>query len=189
VNEGNREILYEARVAQSGRVFFWAFAPLSVAFITVCIFFLLRRLNSCTDTQLADRYLPAGICGLLAGLFSCAAIWSLRLCLNPGVYRISIDAQGLYVHSDAPDLAPSFTVATADIHRLVQKAIRQSEGEDKIEYYVETKAGTRHQIGRHFDTLDFDGMKVCDKITDHFYWVGVCIEKDRRQSDSRHRIF
>ena len=172
MSDGNRKILYEARLAQLGRRYFWTCAVLAVPFTGGGVAMFLRPVDPCTDTP-ADHYVPVGILALIAAFLIYGMIFSGWLWRNPGVYRISIDDQGLYVHSDAPKFMPSFTVAATDIHRLVQKTVSQSDGPDTLEYYVETKTGVRHVVGKFAGDLDFDGMKLFGKITDRFYWVGV----------------
>ena len=39
------------------------------------------------------------------GIIAVHIVRGLRLCRNPGVYRISIDDHGLYAHSDDPSSA------------------------------------------------------------------------------------
>jgi hypothetical protein len=93
---------------------------------------------------------------------------------NSGVYQILIDSYGLYVHSDAPDFAPSFSVPATDISRLVRITIKDSDGDDKYEYYVETKSRRRYRIQ---DILLFPSklevMDLFDQITDVFTTVEI----------------
>ena len=85
------------------------------------------------------------------------------------MYQISIDNYGLYVHSDAPDFAPSFSVVATDIAHLIRKTIKHYEGADEYEYYVETKSGCRYRIQ---DLLmcqpRLEVMDLFDQITDYF---------------------
>ena len=96
-----------------------------------------------------------------------------KLIKNPGVYRISIDDYGLYVHSDDPASAPSFSVIAPDLYRLVRKTIKRYESCDDYEYCVETKSGTRHRIEQLFADYDLDVMKIFERITDRFPWVEI----------------
>jgi len=94
------------------------------------------------------------------------------------MYQISIDNYGLYVHSDAPKLAPSFFVVATDISRLIRKTIRDSEGCEEHEYYVETKSGRRHRIQDllmcwpHLRVMD-----LFDQITDYFPTLEIAEEE------------
>lgn len=97
----------------------------------------------------------------------------MKLRKNPGFYRVSIDDYGLYVHSDDPAFAPSFSVIAPDLHRLVRKTIKQHECSDEHEYYIETKLGKRHRIEQLFADYDLDAMKVFERITDRFPWVDL----------------
>ena len=94
----------------------------------------------------------------------------LPLRRNSGLYQISIDNFGLYVHSDAPNFAPSFSVLATDLSRLIRKTFKDSDGDDNhYEYFVETKSGRRYQIK---DNLMFsprlEVMELFDQITDYF---------------------
>jgi hypothetical protein len=98
------------------------------------------------------------------------------------VYQISIDNYGLYVHSDAPDFAPSFSLLATDISRLIRKTIRDSEGSEEHEYYVETKSGRRHQIQNllmcwrpHLKVMD-----LFDQITDYFPTLEIVEEEEEK---------
>jgi hypothetical protein len=96
----------------------------------------------------------------------------VKLRKHPGFYRVSIDDYGLYVHSDDPASAPSFSVIASDLRRLVRKTIKLYES-DEHEYYVETKSGKRHRIEQLFADYDLDVMKLFERITDRFPWVHV----------------
>ena len=94
------------------------------------------------------------------------------------MYQISIDNYGLYVHSDAPKLAPSFSVVATDISRLIRKTVRDSDGDEEHEYYVETKSGRRHRIQNllmcwpHLKVMD-----LFDQITDYFPTLEIAEEE------------
>jgi hypothetical protein len=113
----------------------------------------------------------------------CACIfgWQIRRLLavrrNAGVYQISIDNYGLYVHSDAPDFAPSFSVPATDIARLIRKTIKHSESSDDHEYYVETKSGRRYQIQDLFMCRPrLEVMDLFDGITNYFPTLEIAEE-------------
>jgi len=94
------------------------------------------------------------------------------------VYQIAIDNFGLYVHSDAPEFAPSFSVIATDLSRLVRKTYKDSDGDDnRHEYYVETKSGRRYQIK---ENLMFQPrlkvMHLFDQVTDCFPTVPIVEE-------------
>jgi hypothetical protein len=97
-----------------------------------------------------------------------------------GVYQISIDNYGLYVHSDAPDFAPSFSIPATDISRLIRITIKDSDNSDEFEYYVETKSRRRYRIQ---DILllpsKTEVMDLFDQITDVFTTVEIEEEEVR----------
>ena len=97
----------------------------------------------------------------------------MKLCSNPGFYKISIDDYGVYVHSDDPTSAPPFSVIAPELYRLVRKTIKRYESTDDHEYYVETKSGKRHRIEQLFADYDLDAMKMFERITDRFPWVQI----------------
>jgi len=108
-----------------------------------------------------------------AVLFTSQTRQGLKLSKNNGAYRISIDDFSLYVHSDDPASAASFTIVATDVCRLVRKTIKQSESTDEHEYYVETKSGTRHQLWQLLTLLDLDAMTIFKQIQERFTWVEI----------------
>jgi len=101
----------------------------------------------------------------------------LPLRRNSGVYQIAIDSYGLYVQSDAPDFAPSFSVIATDLSRLIRKNFRDSDGDNHYEYYVETKSGRRYQIKEHLMFRPrLKVMDIFDQVTDYFSTVSIVDE-------------
>lgn len=162
MSDSSRQIVYEVRLACAGRDFWLGGGMLLVACVAGDVYTFLER-----------DYVPLVFLGLGTTYSAYVTSRGWRLWRNPGVYRISIDDQGMYVHSDDPKVIPSFTITATDIQRLIWKTIPGSDGPDTYEYYVETKSGARHRIGNRFTDQHLDGLKVLDRITDRFYWLGI----------------
>jgi hypothetical protein len=169
----NQQILYEAKLATVGRKLTWAGFGALVLWLgfglTLCFSF--------------DSF-PSNIGALLVIAFgalvlSLLTVRVLRLRKNSGIYRVSIDDQGVYVHSDDPSSAPSFSVIAPDLHRLVRKAIKVGEGGDEHEYYIEIRSGTRHRIDQLFSNYDLDVMGAFETIAERFPWVRVVEEANQ----------
>ena len=114
-----------------------------------------------------------------AVIFALQTFRVMKLRKNPGVYRVSIDDYGLYVHSDDPACAPSFSVIAPDLYRLIKKTIKYYDAGDEYEYYVETKSGKRHRIEKLFTDYDLDVMRMFERIMDRFPWAQVQEEVQR----------
>ncbi|HZQ48354.1 MAG TPA: hypothetical protein VFC07_15160 [Verrucomicrobiae bacterium] len=166
----DRKILYEAKLATEGRKLTRAgLAALILwtgAGAVLCFFF-----DSFPSNILAVILFAIGAT-ILAG----QTVRVFRQRHNPGVYRISIDDYGLYVHSDDPSSAPSFSVVAPDLCCLVRKTIKQYESCDDHEYYVETKSGTRHRIEQLFADYDLNVTELFEKIALRFPWVQMLEE-------------
>jgi hypothetical protein len=172
VNE--RRILYETSLAKTG-------ATLTRGAVVVMLLFvgfgLLLVFGTGTFPSGASALVWVGICVVA---FSFAIRRFLRLRRNPGIYQISIDSYGLYVHCDAPDFAPAFSVVATDISYLVRKTIKQFESSDEYEYYVETKSGRRYRIEEGLLCRPpFKVMDLFDEITNYFPRVEI---KEESQS-------
>ena len=168
----DQQVLYEARLAKDGRKL--TCAGLVVLGLWVgCGVLLCFRFDSFPSNILALAVLALGAVGLAA-----QTVRFFRLCQNPGVYRISIDDYGLYVHSDDPSSAPSFSVVGPDIDRLVRTIIKRgdSDSPDDHEYYVETMSGKRHRIEQLFADYGLDVMKLFGEIQDRFPRVEIVEE-------------
>jgi hypothetical protein len=160
-----QQVLYEAKLSREG-------LKLSIADSAVLVVWFGAGAVLCfVFTSFPDRLLPMAIFLLGAVGFALKTARVLKLRRNPGVYRISIDDFGLYVHSDDPASAPSFSVIAPDMYRLVRKTIRCYESCDDHEYYVETKSGNRHRIEQLFADYDLDAMAMFHRIVDRFPWV------------------
>src|SRR5580765_5857579 len=140
----DEQVLYEAKLDKEGRRLSFAGLVLLLLWVgagaVLCFVF----------DSFPSNIFPLVLFALGAGIFATQTVRCFRLRHNPGVYRISIDDYGLYVHSDDPSCAPSFAVIAPDVHRLLRKTIKGHEGGDDHEYYVETKSGTRHRIAQLF---------------------------------------
>jgi len=166
----NECVLYEAKLAKEGR-------KLTRAGLVVLVLWTGAGAVLCfVFTSFPERLLPLAIFALGSVGFALQTLRVVKLRSNTGFYRISIDNFGLYVHSDDPASAPSFTVIAPDVCRLVRRTIKQYESSDDHEYYIETKSGTRHRIEQLFADYDLDAMKIFEKITERFPWVQVIEE-------------
>ena len=167
------QVLYEAKLAKAGR-------KLTCAGLVVLVLWTAVGAVLCfVFTSFPDRLLPLGIFALGAVGLSVQTLRVMRLRKNAGSYRISIDNYGLYVHSDDPSSAPSFSVIAPDVCHLVRKTIKQHDSADDYEYYVETKSGTRYQIEQLFADYDLDVMRLFETITERFPWVQILEEVQR----------
>lgn len=164
-----RRILFETSLAETSSSLVWRNLAVLMVFAG-CVIFM----------DWVTGSFPRGTLWLaVVGLIVIGRFWrQLRkfflLWRNSGVYQISIDDYGLYVHSDAPDFASSFSIPATDISRLVRRTIKDSDGGDEHEYYVETKSGRRYRIQ---DTLlgpsKLEVMDLFDRITDVFTTVEI----------------
>jgi hypothetical protein len=167
-----RRILFETSLAETSGRLLWRNLAVLMVFVG-CVLFM----------DFATGSFPKGalwfaLVGLIIiGKFRQQLRRFLLLRRNSGVYQISIDSYGLYVHSDAPDFAPSFSVPATDISRLVRLTIKDSDG-DEYEYYVETKSQRRYRIQ---DILlspsKLEVMDLFDRITDVFTTVEIVEEE------------
>ena len=166
----DQQVLYEAKLAKEGRKLTLAGLVLLALCVgagaVLCFVF---------DT-FPSNIGPLVLFALGTAYFATQILRGLRLRHNPGVYRISIDDYGLYVHSDDSSCGPSFAVIAPDVHRLVRKTIKGHDGSDDHEYYVETKSGPRHRIAQLFADYDVDVMELFDKIMDRFPWAEILEE-------------
>jgi len=163
-------VLYEAKLAKEGH-------NLTCAGLVVLVLCVGAGSVLCfVFTTFPSRLLPLGIFALGAVGFAMQTLRAVRLGRNPGFYRISIDDHGLYVHSDDPFSAPSFSVIAQEVYHLVRKTIKLYESSDDHEYYIETKSGIRHKIEQLFADYDLDVMKMFEKIIERFPWVRILEE-------------
>jgi hypothetical protein len=162
-----QQVLYQAKLAKEGKTLTWG--GLTVLLLWIGTGLVLCFAFDSFPSNIGELVIlgigAVGIALLTARVF--------RLRSNPGEYRISMDDRGLYVHSDDPSSAPSFSVIAPDLCRLVRKTIKCYESSDEHEYYVETKSGTRHRIEQLFADYDLDVMKMFERITDRFPWVQI----------------
>ncbi|HEY4417773.1 MAG TPA: hypothetical protein VGO57_18925 [Verrucomicrobiae bacterium] len=156
------QILYETDLAEVGHQLSWA----GISLVMAC---LVGGVLLCWYAN----FLPLIFVVIAGAGFSYNTLQGFRLRKRGGVYRISMDDHGLYTHSDDPKSAASFTVIAPDSYRLVRKTIRDHDAADEHEYYVETKSGIRHQLGKLFTSFDLDGLKVFEQIADRFHWVEI----------------
>ena len=165
----NPQVFYEAKLSREGR-------KLTLAGSIALVLWLGGGAVLCFRfSSFPENLSPMAIFAVGALCLALPLFRVNRLRSNPGFYRISIDDYGLYVHSDDPGSAPPFNIIAPDVHRLVRKTISHSETTD-VEYYVETKSGTRHRIEQLFSDYDLDVMKMFEKIIDRFPWVQVLEE-------------
>jgi len=163
----SQQILYEAKLSRAGR-------KLSRAGLVVLVLWIGAGAVLCFRfSSFPESLGPMAIFVLGAAGIALQIARVIKLHKNPGSYRVSVDDYGLYVHSDDPASAPSFSVIAPDLYRLVRKTIRRYESSDEHEYYVETKSGKRHQIEQLFADYDLDVMKMFAKVTDRFPWVHI----------------
>ncbi len=163
-------VLYEAKLAQEGR-------KLTLAGLVVfAVWTGIGGVLCFGYTPFPARLVPLSIVGLGAVGFAIQTQRMMRLRKNGGYYRISLDDYGLYVHSDDPSLAPAFSVIAPEVYRLVRITIKQYEGSDELEYYVETKSGSRHRIEQIFADYDLDVMAMFERIAERFPWVQLVEE-------------
>ena len=169
----SQQILYQANLAKHGRTLTWAG-------LAVFVFWVGIGLVLCFGYDSFPSNLGALV---IFGMGAAGMAWVIargfRLRSNPGDYRISIDDYGLYVHSDDPASAPSFSVIAPDLYRLVRKTIKHYDAGDEHEYYIETKSGKRHQIEKLFTDYDLEAMTMFKKVADRFPWVEIEEEEQR----------
>ena len=164
------QVLYEAELAKAGRKLTCG-GMAALALWTGVGVVLCFKFTPFPGSLILLLFFALGAVGL-----SIQALRLMRLCRNAGYYRISMDDYGLYVQSDDPSLAPSFSVIAPDVCRLVRKAIKQYDSTDNYEYYVETKSGTRHRIEQLFADYDLDVMGMFERIAERFPWVEIVEE-------------
>jgi hypothetical protein len=164
-----RRILYRARLAKYGKRLFWGGTVLTalLSFGLILIFWY----GSIGDGVVFTIFLVI----LIASFFG-KMVRAARWQNNAGMYQISIDEEGLYIHSDDPTSPMSFDVKASEICRLIKKTFRNYDGADRCEYYIETKSGERHQIEQLFVDWDLNAKKLFVKITDSFPWVRIVEE-------------
>jgi hypothetical protein len=163
----SQQVLYEAKLSREGR-------KLSCAGLVVLLVWVVAGAVPCfVFDSFPERLLPLAVVVLGAVAFGQQTLRFMKLRRNPGFYRVSVDDYGVYVHSDDPASAPSFSVIAPDLHCLVRKTIKNSESCNEHEYYVETKSGIRHRIEQLFADYDLDVMNMFEKIADRFPWVQI----------------
>src|SRR5258706_4194419 len=163
----SQQVLYEAKLSRAGRI-------LSRAGWVVLVFWVGGGAVLCFRfDSFPGNLLPLAIFVIGAAGFARQIARVMKLRRNPGSYTISIDDYGLYVHSDDPASAPSFSVIAPDLYRLVRKTIKYYDAGDEHEYYIETKSGKRHQVEKLFTDYDLEAMNMFKKITDRFPWVKI----------------
>src|SRR5579872_5283027 len=109
----DKKVLYEADLAKVGRRLSW----LGWGGVLVCLV---------AGVGLTWHFgaIEGSFSAFFAFIFSLVARRGFCLLRHPGVYQISIDDYGLYVQSDDPESAPSFSIPATDICRLVRKTIQ-----------------------------------------------------------------
>jgi len=163
----SQQVLYEAKLSREGR-------KLSLAGFLVLLLWVGAGVVLCFRfSTFPGNLLTLAIFAFGTAGFAVKTARVMKLRKNPGVYRISIDDYGLYVQSDDPASAPSFSVIAPDIYRLVRKTIRQYDSSDEYEYYVETKSGARYRIEQLFADYDLNVMHMFEKIMERFHWVEI----------------
>jgi len=163
----SQQVLYQAKLAKEGRKLRWAGLAVLVLWVGIGLVFCFAF------DSFPSNIPPLVIIGIGAVGIALPIGRVFRLRSNAGDYRISIDDYGLYVHSDDPSSAPSFSVIVPDVCRLVRNTIKRYESCDDYEYYVETKSGTRHRLEQLFADYDLDVMKMFERIADRFPWVQI----------------
>jgi hypothetical protein len=153
-----QQILYEAKLSQEGRKLWrlgWVVLLLWIGVgVAVCF-----RFSTFPGNLLPMVILVVGALAIGRPLMRVKGLRN-----NPGVYRVSVDDYGLYVHSDDPVAAPSFSV---------RRTIRRYESCDDYEYYVVTKSGSRHRIEQLFADYHLDVMRMFERIMERFPWVQI----------------
>jgi len=170
VNE--RRILFEASLAKTGGRLVWALL-IGMVLLAGLGVYLFVTTGPFPYTAVWLLWVGTIILTLGGKIRKFLPLWR-----NSGVYQIAIDNYGLYVHSDVPDFAPSFSVVATNLSRLIRKTFRDSDGDDNHhEYYVETKSGCRFQIK---ENLMFQPrlkvMHLFDQVTDCFPTVPIVEE-------------
>ena len=172
VDMNSQKVLYQAKLAKEGRKLTWA--GLAVLAFWVGIAILCFAFDSFPSSMGVLVIIGIAVVGTA---LQTARVFRLRR--NPGDYRISIDDYGIYVHSDDPASAPSFSVIAPDLYRLVRKTIKYYDAGDEHEYYIETKSGKRHQVEKLFTDYDLEAMTMFKKIAGRFPWVEIHEEVQR----------
>src|SRR5512133_568676 len=99
----SQQVLYEAKLSQEG-------CKLSRGGTAVLVLWLAVGAVLCfAFTSFPERLLPMAIFALGAAGLALQIVRVAKLRRNPGVYRVSIDDYGLYIVSDDPASAPSFS--------------------------------------------------------------------------------
>jgi len=168
----SQQVIYQAKLAKEGRKLTWA--GLAVLVMWVGIGLVWFAFDSFPSNIGALVFLGIAVAGTALQI---ARVFRLRR--NPGDYRISIDDYGLYVHSDDPASAPSFSVVAPDLYRLVRKTIKYYDAGDEHEYYIDTKSGKRHQVEKLFTDYDLEAMTMFKNIAGRFPWVEIHEEVQR----------
>jgi len=169
IKMSDSQILYEAKLPWHGRRLAWASLLGFVLYVGV-VSAVLFVVDSFPDN--VGPLIGINVVG--AVIFGVSAVVAFRWRRNPGIYRISIDNHGLYVHSDDRWAGQSFSVIAPDIRSLVRKTCRHADSTDTYEYYVQTKSGRRHRIGDLF--ADLEPLDLFEKIIGYFHWVEVVEE-------------
>src|SRR5579859_3832982 len=148
----DQKVLYEADLAKVGRRLSW----LGWGGVLVC----LTAGVGLTWHFGSNEGLFPSFSVFFAFIFGLVARRGLCLLRHPGVYRISIDDYCLYVQSDDPESAPSFSIPATDIRRLVRKTIQDTESCDEYKYYVESKSDRRHRVDNFFASHGLNMAKL-----------------------------
>jgi len=173
-----REVLYEAKLAVEGKKLAWAGVAVLALWFAAGAFLCFRSSDFPENIILFILlFLGGGIASCWFGRHMVRQVFRLRL--NPGLYRISIDDYGLYVHSDDPNSTGSFSVPATNLKYLVKRTIKNADSEDQ-EYFVETKSGERHEIEPLFTNYNLNAMEVFAEIVERFHWVEIVEEEVRR---------
>lgn len=164
----NPEILFEMKLTKAG-------AWLTPGILIASALFIVPGIILVSVSPFPESLILLPWVGVCIWIFG-AQLWMiLPLRKNPGVYRISLDHYGFYVHSDAPAIQDSFSVVATDLQCLVHTTIA-GESDDHY-YYVETKSGKRYQlVGLILQPPNPTPMELFDKIIKRFRWVEIVEE-------------
>src|SRR5215204_6345664 len=150
--EERPEVLYEAKLAQHGRRLFQALLLVFVlwaGFVSAILFL---------DESFGTREPVIAFTVVGAIMVAVPIVMACRWCRNPGIYRVSVDHYGIYVHSDDASSGKAFSVVATDLHSLVRITCKHHENSDTYEYYVQTKSGPRYQLADVFADFDHNAL-------------------------------